>query len=177
MSNVTQGSLVADLGLETGLPTQVLEPFFSTWTPFQSLSWKAEVHRTKLSFLDPLMLLSCVCVCSVAQLCPVLCDPMDCNPSGTSIHRISQARTWNVLPFPSPGDLLDPTQGSNPHLLSLLLWQVVSSPLSHLGNLMLLQIQTQVEWRLTAHHTCYRIQVMSSNVTSSSQVMETLPFR
>ena len=113
----------------------------------------------------------------IAQSCPVLCDPMDCNPSGTSIHRISQARTWNVLPFPSPGDLLDPTQGSNPHLLSLLLWQVVSSPLSHLGNLMLLQIQTQVEWRLTAHHTCYRIQVMSSNVTSSSQVMETLPFR
>ena len=63
MSNVIQGSLVADLGLETGLPTQVLDPFFSTWTPFQFLSWKAEVHRTKLSFLDPLMFLQCVCVC------------------------------------------------------------------------------------------------------------------
>ena len=121
MSNVTQGSLVADLGLETGLPTQVLEPFFSTWTPFQSLSWKAEVHRTKLSFLDPLMLLSCVCVCSVAQLCPVLCDPMDCNPSGTSIHRISQARIWNVLPFPPTSeDLPDPGNGSA-SLVSLIL--------------------------------------------------------
>ena len=24
----------------------------------------------------------------VAQLCPTLCDPMDCNPSGSSIHGI-----------------------------------------------------------------------------------------
>ena len=118
-----------------------------------------------------------LCCCLVTQSCPALCDPMDCNPSGASVHRISQARIWNVLPFPSPGDLLNPTQGSNPHLLGLLLWQVVSSPLSHLGNLMLLQIQIQVEWRVTAHHTCYRIQVMSSNVTPSSQVIEPLPFR
>ena len=102
---------------------------------------------------------------------------MDYSPSGSSVHGISQARIWNVLPFPSPGDLLDPTQGSNLHLLSLLLWQVGSLPLSHLGNLMLLQIQTQVECRVTAHHTYYRIQVMSSHITSSSQVIETLPFR
>ena len=24
----------------------------------------------------------------VAQLCPNLCDPMDCNPPGSSVHRI-----------------------------------------------------------------------------------------
>ena len=107
MSNVIQGSLVADLGLETGLPTQVLDPFFSTWTPFQFLSWKAEVHRTKLSFLDPLMFLQCVCVCvcvcvcSVAQSCPALCDPMDCNPPGSSVHGISPARIleWVAISF------------------------------------------------------------------------------
>ena len=72
LSNVIQGSLVADLGLETGLPTQVLDPFFSTWTPFQFLSWKAEVHRTKLSFLDPLMFLQCVCVCMCVFSCSVV---------------------------------------------------------------------------------------------------------
>ena len=22
------------------------------------------------------------------QLCPTLCDPMDCNPSGSSVHRV-----------------------------------------------------------------------------------------
>ena len=32
------------------------------------------------------------CACSVAQLCPTLCNSMDCNPPGSSVHGISQAR-------------------------------------------------------------------------------------
>ena len=36
------------------------------------------------------------------------CDPMDCSPPGSSVHRISQARYWTGLPFPSPEDLPDP---------------------------------------------------------------------
>ena len=28
----------------------------------------------------------------VAQLCPTLCDPMDCSPPGSSVHGIFQAR-------------------------------------------------------------------------------------
>ena len=33
-------------------------------------------------------------VCSVAQSCPTLCDPiMDCSLPGSSVHRIFQART------------------------------------------------------------------------------------
>ena len=37
----------------------------------------------------------------VAQLCPILCDPMDCSPLGSSVHRILQARIlgWVVIPF------------------------------------------------------------------------------
>ena len=42
------------------------------------------------------------------QSCPTLCDPMDCSPPGSSIHVLLQARYWSGLPFPSPGDLLDP---------------------------------------------------------------------
>ena len=35
----------------------------------------------------------CVCVCMcVAHSCLTLCDPMDCNVPGSSVHRISQAR-------------------------------------------------------------------------------------
>ena len=29
---------------------------------------------------------------SVSQLCPTLCDPMECNPPGSSVHGILQAR-------------------------------------------------------------------------------------
>ena len=37
----------------------------------------------------------------VAQLCPTLCDPMDYNPQGSSIHGIFQARIleWVAISF------------------------------------------------------------------------------
>ena len=37
----------------------------------------------------------------VAQLCPTLCDPMDCSPPDSSVHGISQARIleWVAIPF------------------------------------------------------------------------------
>ena len=34
----------------------------------------------------------CVCVCSGPQLCPTLCDTMDCSPPGFSVHGIFQVR-------------------------------------------------------------------------------------
>ena len=41
------------------------------------------------------------CMCSVAQLCSTLCDPMDCSPPGSSVHGIFQARIleWRAIPF------------------------------------------------------------------------------
>ena len=37
----------------------------------------------------------------VAQLCPTLCDPMDCSLPGSSIHGIFQARVleWGAIAF------------------------------------------------------------------------------
>ena len=46
---------------------------------------------------------------SVAELCPTLCDPMNCSPPGFSVHGILQARIleWIAIPFsenlPNPG--------------------------------------------------------------------------
>ena len=37
----------------------------------------------------------------VAQLCPTLCDPMDCSLPGTSVHGILQARILEWVAFPS----------------------------------------------------------------------------
>ena len=34
----------------------------------------------------------CVCVYSVAQSCPTLCDPMYCSPPASSVHEVFQAR-------------------------------------------------------------------------------------
>ena len=55
-------------------------------------------------------------VCSVVQLCPTLCNPMDRSPPGSSVHGIFQARTLEqIAVFYSRG--ISPTQGVNPHLL------------------------------------------------------------
>ena len=38
----------------------------------------------------------------------LFCDPMDCNPSGSSVHGISQARILEWVAIPPPGDLPEP---------------------------------------------------------------------
>ena len=35
-------------------------------------------------------------------------NPMDCSPPGSSTQGFSRQEYWSGLPFPSPGDLLDP---------------------------------------------------------------------
>ena len=44
----------------------------------------------------------------VAKLCLTLCDPMECSPPGSFSMRSPRQGYWTGLPFPSPGDLLDP---------------------------------------------------------------------
>ena len=67
--------------------------------------------------------LKVICMCLVTKPCPDLYDPMDYSPPGSSVHRISLARTL--------------TQGLNPCLLWLLHWQADSLPVSYLGSLKL----------------------------------------
>ena len=61
-------------------------------------------------------------VCGCAQLCPTLCDPVDCNPPGSSVHGIFQAipgkNTGVGCHFLLQGVFL--TQGLNLRLLCLL---------------------------------------------------------
>ena len=63
-----------------------------------------------LIFLQPSSthcLNSQVCVL-VTQLCPTLCDSLDCSQPGSSVHGILQTRTLEWVPFPSPRDPPDP---------------------------------------------------------------------
>ena len=54
--------------------------------------------NTQFSFQDHM----CVCVLSRFS-CVQLCNPMNCSPSGSSVHGILQARILSGLPFPPPG--------------------------------------------------------------------------
>ena len=52
-----------------------------------------------------------VCVSNemlVTQVCPTLCDPMDCSPPGSSVHRIFQARKLEWVAIPFSRDTLNP---------------------------------------------------------------------
>ena len=72
-------------------------------------------------------------VCSVLQLCPALCDPMDCSLSGSSVHGILQASILEWVALPSSRGS-SPPRGWDPHLLCLLRWQRGSLPLHHVGS-------------------------------------------
>ena len=62
----------------------------------------------------------------VTQSCPTLCDPMDCNPPGSSIHGIFRARILEWVAIPDPG--IEPMSPTSPAL------QVDSLLLSHRGS-------------------------------------------
>ena len=42
-----------------------------------------------------------MCVCSVAKLCPTLCDPMDCSLPGSPVHGILQVGILEWVAMPS----------------------------------------------------------------------------
>ena len=45
--------------------------------------------------------------CEVTQSCPILCDPMDYNLLGSSVHGILQARVLELVAISFSGDLSD----------------------------------------------------------------------
>ena len=70
-------------------------------------------------------------MCLVTQSCPPLCNPMDCSPPGSSVHRDSPGKNSGVGCHAHLQGIF-PTQGSNPGLphCRQILYQ-----LSHQGSL------------------------------------------
>ena len=50
----------------------------------------------------------CVCMCSIAHSCPILCYLMDCSLPGSSVHGIFQARILKQVAISFAGHLPDP---------------------------------------------------------------------
>ena len=84
----------------------------------------------------------------IAQSCPTLRDPMDCNPSGSSDHGILQARILEWLPFPSPGDLPDP--GSEPGSPALQADTLLSEPPGYILNFCLIVSRYSISHRFSS---------------------------
>ena len=81
----------------------------------------------------------------ISQSCLTLCDPNYCSPAGSSLRGISRTRILEWVAIPSSRGF-SLTQGSNPCVLWLLLWQEDSLPLSHLGSP--LWYRAPAKWKL-----------------------------
>ena len=89
-------------------------------------------------------------MCLVTQSCPTLCNPTECSPLGSSVHGILQARTLELLPFPSPGDL--PELGTEPRSPTLQVDSLLSkSPGRRL------KYSSIIEYLLRARHSMIAI--------------------
>ena len=71
------------------------------------------------------ILLCCVCVRVVAQLCPALCDPWTVGHQAPLSTELFRQEYWSEFPFPTPG--IKPTSLASPALAA------DSLPLCHLG--------------------------------------------
>ena len=83
----------------------------NTWTPMADACWcmAKPIQYCKVKKKKNFNWSVCVCprTCMCTQLCPTLCDPMDCSPPGSSVHGFSKQKCWNGLLFPTLGDFLD----------------------------------------------------------------------
>ena len=82
-----------------------------------AVATKKDIH----SAYYPLLSKWSACVhARLLQLCPALCDPKDCSPSGSSLYGIPQVRILGGLPRPPPGYLphlrIEPASPSSPAL-------------------------------------------------------------
>ena len=102
-------------------------------TRLKQLSTHTHTHTHCLTYFtqyDDLFKPSCeggIVYVLVTQSYPTLCSPMDCSPTGSSVHGILQARIleWVAIPF-SRGDLPDP--GIEPGFPTLQAYALLSGP-------------------------------------------------
>ena len=52
-----------------------------------------------------------LCYGKLLPSCPTLCESVDCNPPGSSVHGILQARILGGLPRSPPGDMNEANSG------------------------------------------------------------------
>ena len=96
------------------------------------------------------------------QSCPTLCDPMACNLHQAPLSTgFSRQEYWSGLPFPSPGDLLDP--GIKPISPAL---QADSLPFEPLGKLK--------TWDMTISHAPFSCNTYKYQKSSNLVVWERL---
>ena len=77
-------------------PTSLMSPALAGGFLTTSTIWEAP-----FIYIPLLIKVTVFCWCLVAKFCLTFCDPMDCGPPASSVHRISQSRIleWITISF------------------------------------------------------------------------------
>ena len=62
----------------------------------------SKYHYIYIYLFIYLFILAAAATAKSLQLCPTLCNPMDCSPLGSPSLGFSRQEHWSRLPFPSP---------------------------------------------------------------------------
>ena len=116
--------------LKTHLPLALGHFLLWFWCIFLRLSLLFLNGIPVSQMLDPLTWSS---VYMWAQLYLILCHPMDCSPSGSSVHGIFQARILECIAVSFSRGSSRPRDQTLSHRLRLLHWQADSLPLAPPG--------------------------------------------
>ena len=74
----------------------MLEYLSSMFIFFKIFSLCASSWKFSIALFTSLMILVLAMLCLVAQSCPTLCNPMDCSPTGFSVHGDSLSKYTTV---------------------------------------------------------------------------------
>ena len=106
------------LWLHITLKTEVPKFHKSQWLCIAVISLSALWLKRNTYLFDLLSNEVCVCVCVCAQSCPALHDPLDCNPPGSSVHGIFQARILEWVAIFCPRGSSRPTDQTHVFFIS-----------------------------------------------------------
>ena len=93
-----------------------------------------------------------LCVCAQFPSRVWLCDPMECNSPGSSVHGISQARILQWVTIPSFRGSSWPRGWTQVSCMSCICLQADSLPLSHLGSPLVISTASRCAQPPTFHH-------------------------
>ena len=130
--NKTKYSFLIEWKVPYTLPPNTHTHFSALSIPHQVVRWLPSVNPHRhIVVVQSRWCAFFACACSVAQTCPTLCDPVDCNLPNSTARGLFQARLLDWLcHFLLQG--IFPNPGSNSHCLCPLRWQADSLPLGHL---------------------------------------------
>ena len=105
---------VSDCSTEQMVPISPPLPGSPSFLRYNSMEFSQLITlQCSLSFQVKGSVCLCVYVCvrvrvhAHTQLCPALCNPMDCSPPGSSVHGIFQARILEWVAISFSGDVPD----------------------------------------------------------------------